>query len=49
MERYKLKAAFSKLVLNSHRQNANLIKTFYERRNFQFGRKIQTLFKRHKK
>lgn len=44
-----MKQCFGRLVLYSARQNDNIISTFYERRDFQFCRKMLTLVRRHKK
>ena len=49
IEKYKLKQAFSKLVLESSRYDKSFIGSFFAQRAFQFGRKLALLAKRYKK
>lgn len=49
MEKYKLKQSFSKLILETSRNDKNFIENFYSQRAAQFGRKLAVLVKRQKK
>jgi hypothetical protein len=49
IEKYKLKHAFSRLILETSRYDKNFIDNFYAQRAFQFYRKLALLTKRHKR
>ena len=49
IEKFKLKQCFGKLALFTARQNETMLCTFFERRDFQFCRKMQTMIRHHKK